>query len=171
MIPVLGPPAHGSIEIYVNGHKYGSMQEYLASKKSAASVPGVFASSESQQEGYIRQAAQQLGINVDFSKAKTFQIDQRNLTDKALHQLYVLSVENGVVGALKDFYQGLGQPASQGPRRITVNQLQGVIRQAVTSSKDPKLLISEPGKVRIMALTTDDASSSYPDSLQQGDQK
>ena len=75
-----------------------------------------------------------------------------------MHKLYVLSVENGVVGALQDFYQTWGQADLQTPQSISSGQLQEAIQQAVTTSKDPKLLISEPGKVRIMALTPDKSS-------------
>ena len=101
---------YAQIEIYANGHKYNSLQEYLASKKSA----------------------------------KTFQGHQKNSFDAALHELYVLSIENGMVDALQDFYGTLAN------RSITPQQLQEAIQQAVTRSKGPKLLISEPGKVRIM---------------------
>ncbi len=75
---------------------------------------------------------------------------QKELSDTALHQLYVLGVEHGVVDALRDFYS---TPVGCS---ITAEQLQGAIAQAVTRSKEPKLLISQPGKVRIMALTAQD---------------
>ena len=71
-----------------------------------------------------------------------------------MHRLYVLSVENGVVSALEDFYQTRGKSDFQITRNISSEQLQEAIGQAVAMSKDPKLLISEPGKVRIMALTS-----------------
>lgn len=77
------------------------------------------------------------------------------LSDTALHKLYVLSVENGVVGALKDFYS---TPVG---RSITAAQLQEAIQQAVTRSKDPKLLISKPGKVRIMAIFPDNSKQYF----------
>jgi len=73
----------------------------------------------------------------------------QKLSDGALHKLYVLSVENGMVGALQDFYKTWGQSDFQ----ISAEQLPQAIRQAVTTSKNPKLLISRPGKVRIMDLT------------------
>ena len=77
------------------------------------------------------------------------------MPDKALHKLYVLSVEDGVVGAFQDFYQPQGQSDIQVSQKISSAQLQSVIQQAVTTSNAPKLLIAQPGKVRIMALTTD----------------
>ena len=104
-----GPKAQGAIEIYVKGHKYASMQEYLSSKKPHAAT------------------------------------SPKRSSDTALHELYVLSVENGVIDALQDFYS---TPVGHA---ITLEQLQEAIQQAVTRSKDPKLLISGPGKVRIMA--------------------
>ena len=73
----------------------------------------------------------------------------KDLSDAVLHKLYVLSVENGMVSALQDFYQALGQSNS-----ISPEQVQEAIQQTVTTSKDPKLLISGAGKVRIMSLTT-----------------
>ena len=88
-----------------------------------------------------------MGINVDFSKVKTFQLTQKNITDSALHKLYVLSVEDGMVSALRGFYQTWGQPDY-----ISPEQLQEAIQQAVATSKGPKLLISGSGKVRIMSL-------------------
>ncbi len=148
----LGPQAHGAVEIYANGHEYDSLQAYLASKKSAKSgTPSTPVSLNSQQEDYIRKEAEQLGINVDFSKVKTLQVNQEKLSEADLHKLYVLSVENGVVGALRDFYSN---PIG---RSITVAQLKEAIAQAVTTSKDPKFLISRPGKVRIMSLTAQES--------------
>jgi len=82
------------------------------------------------------------------------QVNSHGLSDMVQHQLYVLSFESGMVGALQDFYQTRGQFDLQMTRRIDPEQLQAAIEQAVTGSKAPKLLISEPGKVRIMALTT-----------------
>jgi len=73
------------------------------------------------------------------------------------HKLYVLSVENGVVDALQDFYQPQGQQGFPIGQEISSEQLQAAIQQAVTASKEPKLLISEPGKVRIMALTSQES--------------
>ena len=117
VILVFQTPAYAQIEIYAHGYKYGSLQEYLASKKSAKSIQG----------------------------------HQKNSFDATLHELYVLSIENGVVDALQDFYGTLAN------RSIAPEQLQEAIQQAVTGSKDPKLLISEPGKVRIMTPTADDS--------------
>jgi hypothetical protein len=155
----LGPQARASIEIYANGQKYDSMQAYAASKKAAeVSISPTPVSLNSQQQEDIRREAQQLGIDVDFSKVKTFQIGQKKSSDAALHKLYVLSVENGMVGALRDFYQAWGQSDFQMARRITSEQLQEAIEQEVTTSKVPKLLIAEPGKVRIMSLTAQDSS-------------
>jgi hypothetical protein len=79
---------------------------------------------------------------------KTSQVSRKNLSDSTRHKLYVLSIENGMVSALQDFYM----PGTLIGRTITSKQLQGAIQQAVTASQDPKLLISKPGKVRIMAL-------------------
>jgi hypothetical protein len=131
-IPLLQPQAQGAIEIYANGHKYDSLQLYQASKKSIA-----------------------MPSPVDFSKDKTFQVNQKNLSETALHKFYVLSVESGVIGALKDFYQTWGHSDLQMTPRISSVQLQKAIQQAVTTSKDPKLLISDQGKVRIMAISLD----------------
>ena len=156
---VIGPlssQAHAAIEIYANGHQYNSMQKYLAMEKAAAakaaSTPGAL---NSQQEDYIRKAAKKLGVDVDFSKIKTFQLGPSNISDNTRHRLYVLSIENGVIGALEDFYQGRQQSGLPMPHRIFLAQLQEAIRKAVTTSKEPKLLISEPGKVRIMAISPD----------------
>jgi hypothetical protein len=120
VILVFQIPAYSAIEIYVNGHKYDSPQAYLASKRSAVVVG----------------ARHAVPVHKD-------------LSDAVLHKLYVLSVENGMVSALQDFYQALGQSNS-----ISPEQLQEAIQQTVTTSKDPKLLISGAGKVRIMSLTT-----------------
>ena len=102
-----GIQAQGAIEIYIKGHKYASLQEYLTSKNPPAATS----------------------------------LKSSNI---ASHELYVLSVENGVIDALQDFYS---TPVGHS---ITPEQLQEAIQQAVTRTKDPKLLISEPGKVRIM---------------------
>jgi len=150
----LGTQARAAIEIYVNGHKYDSMQAYMASKKPAvAKTPLTQVSLDHQQEDYIRREAQKLGVNVDFSKVKTFQVNQKNSSNQALHQLYILSVENGMAGALHNFYQPQGQPDFQMTRPISPEQLQEAIARAVATSKAPKFLISGPGKVRILTMT------------------
>lgn len=124
IIPVLGTRAQGGIEIYVNGHKYGSFEAYLASKKTVAA-------------------------NVPVSQKP------KGLSDLTLHKFYVLSVEHGVVDALEDFYENWGQLDNPMPRKISSEQLQEAIQEAVSASKDPKLLISEPGKVRIMSMSSE----------------
>lgn len=153
----LAPIAHGDIEIFANGHQYHSLKAYLDSKK-AVSAPSQATpvSLNSQQQDEILKEAQQLGIKVDFNKVKTFQIGPRGLSGERMHKFYVLSVENGVIGALQDFYQTWGQSGIPIKNFITSEQLQEVIQQAVATSKDPKFLISEPGKVRIMSLTVED---------------
>ena len=123
IIPVLSSSSQGAIEIFADGHKYDSLQAYQASEKSST---------------------------VQTSAASAELTDLSNITR---HQLYVLSVENGVVGALQDFYQSQGVLDFQLSHRISSEQLQEVIQQTVTKSTDPKLLISEPGKLRIMSLS------------------
>lgn len=159
LIPFLLPQAWGDIEIYVNGHKYDSIEAYKASQKALPAKPVLTPDAlNSQQQNLIRQQAQQLGIKVDVNKIKTLKIDQDSISPSTIHKFYVLSVENGVVSALQDFYQAWGQADLQTPQSISTGQLEGVIQQAVSASKDPKLLISEPGKVRIMSLTPDKSS-------------
>jgi hypothetical protein len=156
IMPFLFSQAQGALEIYVDGHKYDSFQAYLASKKAAViKNPATPVTLNNQEEDDIRKEAKQWGMDVDFSKVKTFQVGQKDMPDKTLHQFYVLSVEHGVVGALQDFYQNWGQSEVQVPRTISSEQLQVAIQQAVATSKEPKLLISEPGKVRIMAMSPD----------------
>jgi hypothetical protein len=75
-----------------------------------------------------------------------------NLSDATLHKLYTLSIENGMAGILQNFYQSWGLSGIQVPSRVSSDNLQEAIQQVVTASKDPKLLISEPGKMRIMGL-------------------
>jgi hypothetical protein len=159
LVPFFAPVVHGDIEIYANGHKYGSLQEYLASKKAVAMPsPATPVALNSQQEDEVRKEAQQLGINVDFNKVKTLQINQKGLSGESMHKLYVLSVEDGVIGALQDFYQTRGQSNVRVNSIISSEELQEAIQQAVATSKDPKFLISEPGRVRIMALTAQDSA-------------
>ena len=153
-MPFLEPQVRGAVEIYANGHEYDSIQSYQASKqaKPRETSPAT-ATLTDQQENYIRQEAKKLGIEVDFSKVKTFQVNKKDLPDKLMHRLYVLSVEKGVVNALQDFYKTWGQTDFQLSHIITSQQLQEAIKEAVTASDNTKLLISEPGKVRIMDLS------------------
>ena len=151
----LQPPAWGAIEIYVKGHKYASIMDYLASKKSVfLKSPTVTASLNRQQEQYVLQKAKEWGVKVDFKKVKTIQIGPKNLSNSTQHKLYVLSIENGVISALKDFYETQGLPNLGHSRPISSEQLQDAINQAVARSKEPKLLISTPGKVRIMSMSS-----------------
>lgn len=125
IILVFASRAHAGIEIYANGQKYDSLKAYkLFEKLGVVHIP------------------------VGRSIPKSYQVGQKNLSDASWHQLYVLSVENGMAGVLRDFYQTWGQSQS-----IASEQLQEAIQQVVTSSKSPKLLISGPGKLRIMALS------------------
>ena len=126
IIPLLAPEAHADIEIYVNGHKYPSFEAYRAAEK------------------------------LVLLKPKPSPVPLKKISDAIQHKLYVLSVENGVVGALRDFYQNGGQSDLQVTRQIVPDQLQAAIAQALATSKGPKLLIATPGKVRIMALTADE---------------
>ena len=77
----------------------------------------------------------------------------KGLSDSTLQQLYALSVENGVTGVLQDFYQGWERIETPVVRILSSQQLQKAIQLAVTSSQDPKLLITGRGKMRIMGLT------------------
>ena len=155
IIPIFQFQAQAAIEIYANGHEYHSFQAYLEARKPIVKKPVLMkASLDKQQEDFIRAQALKLGVEVDFRNIKTFQVNQKKLSDSSLHKLYVQGVENGMVDALEDFYQSLGQPDIRMSRKISSEQLQEVIQQAVITSQYPKLLISEPGKVRIMALTT-----------------
>jgi len=151
LIPVLGMQAQAGIEIYAYGHKYDSLKAYLSSKNSFAQTS---ASLNSKQEEYVRQAAKKLGIVVDFNKERTFQISPKKIPETARHKLYVLSVENGMVGALREFYPVWGSSDTKLAGQISSQQLQGAIEKEVKISKGPKLLISEPGKVRIMDLNS-----------------
>ncbi len=83
-------------------------------------------------------------------------VHPKPLSDNTRQKLYQLSIENGMVGVLQDFYLTMDKPVPVMARTITTNQLQEAIEQEVTSSKGPKLLISEQGKVRIMTLATSD---------------
>ena len=150
VVMILTAPSNAAVEVYINGHKYDSIEAYLASKKTI----GV-------EDDYIKEVAGSYGIKVDLSKIKTFQIskrDQPKVSDQTMHKLYVMSLENGVVDALKDFYNSRGQFDLTIPYRISPRQLPDVIQRSVTTSNAPKLLISQPGKVRIMDLSPSSTS-------------
>jgi hypothetical protein len=158
LFPFLVARSYGAIEVIIDGHKYDSLQDYAQAKKNALLQSTVApVALDKNQEDDIRKAVQKLGIRVDFNQMKTFQINQEGLSDASRHKLYVLSVEKGVVGALQDFYKTVGQADFPMNHRISTDQLQEVIAQAVGKSKYPKLLISSPGKMRIMALTASES--------------
>ena len=122
--------SQGAIEIYANGHKFDSIQQYTSWKESSAQL----------------------------KKDPSSKAHQVNLSDATRRKLYVLSIENGMAGILQNFYQTWGQSVLPLTHRISSDQLQGAIQQAVTASKDPKLLISGPGKMRIVDLNLGDSS-------------
>lgn len=154
---ILVSQAQGAVEIYANGHKFDSLGDYIAWKKSVAQNSSAPSTLSKQQEDYIRQMSQQLGIKLDINKVKTFQIGHQNLFDGVQHRLYVLGIENGMASALQDFYAARGGLQFHATRQILPDQLQEAIQEAVTASRSPKLLISEPGKMRIMAISTDNS--------------
>ena len=124
IIPFGASPVHGAIEIYAHGHKFDSIQEYNSWKESS----------------------------VHIKKDSSSKAHQVNLSDATRRKLYVLSIENGMAGILQNFYQSWGQSALPVTHRISSDQLQGAIQQAVMASTDPKMLISQPGKMRIVDL-------------------
>jgi len=154
---ILQTPTRAEIEIYADGHKYVSLQAYQDSERSLALQPSAqdAAALSSQQDDYIREETKQLGMDVDLGKIKTLRIAPSDLSGTTRRQLFVLSVENGVAGALQDFYSNRAQGDVQTPQKISSDQLQEVIQQAVTKSKEPTLLIAQPGKMRIMSLKPD----------------
>jgi len=119
---LFSPKAFAVVEIYANGQKYDSFEDYVASKKTHPLV----------------------------------QINELGITESTSHKMYVLGIENGVNEALKNFYQHWGQMDFQFAGPISKSQLQNAIKEEVTKSQNPKLLISEPGKLRIMSLTDKD---------------
>ena len=134
------------VEIYSGGNKYDSVESYQFSKESQKEpqkLKGHEAKLDSTQEDYIRAKASELGVSVDVTKIKTMEIPSK---------LHKVSVEKGVMGALAPFHQTWDNPMPQLARRLDVNLLEEVIKNAMTVSENPKLLISESGKVRIMAL-------------------
>jgi len=150
--------ARAGVEIFIDGHKYDSFQDYENSKKSVKPQLSLSAADiKKQQDDYIRQEAKKLGIKLDLNKIKTIQIKPKSQSELAQHRLFVLGIENSVVGALQEFYQNWGQSDIRMPKEVSVDQLQQIIEQAVSSSKEPKLLISEPGKVRIMSISADNS--------------
>ena len=91
----------------------------------------------------------------ELAAVPSVKVNQSPLVGADLHQFYVRSVEHGFAGALMDFYQTYGHVDILKPRSISSDQLQDAIKRAVTSSQDPRLLITGPGKVRIMSLHPD----------------
>ncbi|MBF0504660.1 MAG: hypothetical protein HQL14_06105 [Candidatus Omnitrophica bacterium] len=164
-LPAFKIQADTPVEIYVNGDKYDSMQAYKASKDQPSS-PGFLPKPvmlNSQQEDFILNQAKKLGVKVEISKVKTLQMTEDFLSEPTGNEMYVLSVEKGVVGALKDFYKTLGASPDYHlgstlleSTYITPDQMEEAIKQAVTLSAAPKFLISQPGKVRILTLSADD---------------
>lgn len=83
---------------------------------------------------------------------KTKAMNRKEPSGQDLHQLYVLGIEYGVIDALRDFYKTKGKPDFQEARRISPRELQEALQQEVTQTKEAKLLISSPGKLRILGL-------------------
>jgi tRNA A37 N6-isopentenylltransferase MiaA len=77
--------------------------------------------------------------------------------DPKIHKLFVLGVENGVIEALQDFYQSRTQEDLPQIRTIPLSRLQQYLKQTISMSKDPKLVIAQPGKVRILTLAPQDS--------------
>ena len=103
---------------------------------------------------FLPQASGAVEIYANGHKYDSLRAYQDSKKTIAQHKLYVLSVENGFISALSNFYQTLGQSDLKTVREISPKELEKAIERAVTRSKGPKLLISGPGgKVRIMTLT------------------
>ena len=78
--------------------------------------------------------------------------------DGGAHRLYSFSVEDGVKDALTDFKQHQKRSDLKITPQITSAQLQAVLEAAMSNSKGPKLLISQPGKMRILSLDAQEPS-------------
>lgn len=105
-----------SVEIYVRGHKYDSLESYKASKQ-------------------------------------RFDFADHQWNSWHIHTLYLSGVENGLTRALYDFYKPLGVSLLPlASSTIFKSQMQRVIQQAITLSADPKLLIVDGNRLRIMTI-------------------
>ncbi|MDE1921127.1 MAG: hypothetical protein KGJ09_06845 [Candidatus Omnitrophica bacterium] len=136
--------ACGAVEIYAAGRRYISFEAYQEAQNAAQASAAAVAldrrqKSDDRQENDIRRQAGKLGIKMDLSA----------------HRLYVLGAENGMNKALQDFNQKPGETGPRAFRAISSEELQEAIQRAVTVSKTPKLIIAQPGKLRIMDLSTE----------------
>ena len=115
--------SYASIEIDADGQRYDSLKDYLTAQQSSSKHPYV----------------------------STVVISQKR--DSApVHELRSLSAEYGVAGALKDFHQHQRPFDLHLSTSVSAEQLRNILENEISTSKEPKLLISAPGKVRIMSL-------------------
>lgn len=85
-------------------------------------------------------------------------LSAKPLSEETRHRLYLLGIETGVIGAMRSFDHPNGSGGYMINGVLVPQELESVLAQTVGSSEIPKLLIIEPGKLRIMALTADDKS-------------
>ncbi len=133
------------IEIYAAGKRYGSMEEYRNRDVAVQEVKNT-----PQQVEDIQEAAKVLGINVDPSKVKTIEV-KAGVSPQTQDKLKLVALDDDVDGAIADFKQNWNNPQAQ--PLASSEQLEDKIREAIGDQKDPVLLISDHGKMRIMALT------------------
>jgi len=152
LFPFLKVQAQTTVEIYADGRKYDSLSVYKASKHTL-------------NLGDLHPKAKVQGT------VPLTQTAPLTLSELTMHELYGLGVEEGVLWAMKDFYQTLN-PGRDFPHEHTIvlstptshpisaAQMEGAIKKAVTASGSPKFLISEAGKMRILTMTSRDVGQS-----------
>ncbi len=140
------------VEIFVAGERYETLEAYKAAvfqKKRDAL--------KQQQE--LAGDAKALGVDIDPKKIKTITIKPA-ISAQTATKLQLASADNGLQKLLVDFKQNSKKPNLQ--KFVSPQELEDKIRETVSSTKNPVLLISEQGKMRIMTLTPKDKQKITP---------
>ncbi len=140
------------IEIYAGGRRYASIEEY---KNRDLKVQEVKNTTEQSKE--IEETAKTLGINVDLKKVKTIEVGPK-VSPETQEKLKSVALDGNVDEAIADFKRNFKQNWNnpQAQSLVSSELLEDKIREAIGDQKDPILLISDHGKMRIMALTPKD---------------
>jgi len=152
--------AGNDVEIYAGGNRYDSIKSYKiirdaeAKKEEKAATIKEEIKLSPEQASQLQVEAKIQGVEVDPQKIKTIAIKPQ-LSEETADKLAAISANGDLPNVVADFEQGWDNP--QPHNTVSADQLGEKIRAAVGDRKEPVLLISDPKKMRIMALSPQEA--------------
>jgi hypothetical protein len=134
-------------EIYINGIRYASIQDYKAAQSRAHQIKG-FASPDD--EEFLRAKSKERGIHFDPKQVKTITLTPAPISPETAAKLERAGYEHGVSHVMTDFSQNWDNPVPK--FTITSEEVEGRLRALVGDRREPVMIVSGNRKLRVIAL-------------------